>query len=82
VTIRNIHESKPFKDWTVKLAKPGVQTETGIVGWSLYLSEGGATWLTSEHCAEPPKPGETARFYGKGFGYIIEGIVIGDRFYR
>jgi hypothetical protein len=79
--MRNINENKTFKDWTVKKAEPAVHCQ-GEVGWNLYLVEGGATWLTSMYCAETPKPGETARFYGKGFGYMIEGIEIANRFYR
>lgn len=67
---------------TVKHAKPAVQVCSGIVGWNLDLVEGGGVWLTSEHCAVTPQPGEPVELAGKGFGYIIEGITIGGRFYR
>lgn len=66
----------------VRRAEPGVQTATGIVGWSLYLDPGGSVWLTSEHCAETPRPGEEVILHGRGFGFVITGIVIGGRTYR
>lgn len=70
-----------FYDAIVRKAEPGVQSATGIVGWSLYTDYGG-TWLTSEQCAVQPQPGEKVRFYGKGMGYWIRGIVIEGRAYR
>ena len=74
--------SDQYEEATVRLAEPGVQTETGIVGWNLYFAEGGSVWLTSEQCAETPRPGERVRLGGRGFGYRVEWIEIGGRTYR
>jgi hypothetical protein len=67
---------------TVRVAEPAVQAGTGIVGWDLCFVEGGSVWLTSEHCAETPRPGERIRLGGRGFGYRVEWIEIGGRRYR
>jgi hypothetical protein len=67
---------------TVKRAEPAVQGDTGIVGWNLSFVEGSCIWLTSEHCAQTPQFGERAVLAGRGFGYRVEGIEIGGRFYR
>jgi hypothetical protein len=67
---------------TVRRADPAVHTPTGIVGWDVTFVEGGATWVSSEHCAETPRPGERAHLGGRGFGYRIESIEIGGRRYR
>ena len=75
-------DGRAYWDLTVERADPGVQTCSGIVGWSLYAVEGGGTWLTFENCAEQPQPGERIRYYGRGFGFPIEGIEIGGRVYR
>lgn len=39
-------------------------------------------FVTSEHCSVQPQKGEPAKLYGKGFGYQVRGVVIGDRVYR
>jgi hypothetical protein len=68
----------------VTSAAAAVQEHTGIVGWDLQLSTG-ALWLTSEHCAETPRPGEEAVLESErelGFGQRITGVVIGGRRYR
>jgi hypothetical protein len=69
------------REYTVTRAEAAVQTHTGIVGWNLYLDHG-CIWLTSEHCADTPQPGERVRLDGFGFGYPITGIEIGGRRYR
>lgn len=60
----------------------GAEPDENGKGWTLSLEEGGCIWLTSEHCQVQPQPGETARLYGKGFGYDVRGIAIGGRVYR
>ena len=70
-----------FSDYVISRVEPAVSVD-GIVGWNLYLVGGGSTWLTSEHCAVTPQPGEIARCYGRGIGFHITGIAIGGRTYR
>ena len=65
-----------FESYIVKEAQPGDG------GWSLTFAEGTGIWCPSEHCQQEPQPGETARLYGKGFGYPVRGIAIGGRSYR
>lgn len=66
-----------FETYTIKTA---VENTHG--GWTLSFDEGSCLWCTGEECKVPPQPGETARLYGKGFGYQVRGIVIGGRVYR
>lgn len=55
---------------------------SGERGWFLTFEGGSGIFCTNEHCAQTPQPGETARLYGKGFGYQVRGIVIDGRVYR
>lgn len=50
-------------------------------GWDLGL-DGSHLFCTNEHCQKAPAVGETARLYGKGFGYMVRGIIIEGRVYR
>ncbi len=51
-------------------------------GWTLSLEDGGGIGCPDSECKQAPVPGETARLYGKGFGYQVRGIVINARVYR
>jgi hypothetical protein len=65
-------------------AEPAVQLHTGLVGWDLKMSTG-SLWLTSQHCAETPQPGEQVAIESErdlAFGQRITAIVIGGRRYR
>lgn len=42
-------------------------------GWSITRSDGWSFFIGKEHGVEP-KPGMTARFYGKGIGFAVRGI--------
>lgn len=49
-------------------------------GWE--VSAGGwGIWVQSDTCHEEPRTGERIRFYGKGFGCDVRGIVISGRVY-
>jgi len=65
-----------FETYKVKGARPCDR------GWELSLEDGGCILCTNERCQREPQQGETARFYGKGFGYRVRGIVIEGRVYR
>lgn len=51
-------------------------------GWTLRLMDGLCLFCTNEQCKVEPKAGETARLYGRGFGYTVRGIIIESRVYR
>jgi len=51
-------------------------------GWAIEFDGGFSILCGRERCTEPPRVGETARLYGKGFGYPVRGIVIEGRVYR
>lgn len=46
----------------------------GELGWSLYFESMGL-FCPGNECEQAPAAGETARLYGKGFGYPVRGIV-------
>lgn len=58
-------DNKPGLISKVVEAKPAVQVDTGIVGWSLTHTKG-CIWLTSERCAQTPLPGELSQFCFSG----------------
>ena len=51
-------------------------------GWSMQLDNGFSFWCPAGNIE--PKPGDTARLYGKGIGYVVRGLFISGRevFYR
>lgn len=60
-----------YQDRTITKVEPsdGGVTITDSDGWSLWLSNPGFT----------PEIGQTARFYGRGIGYLVRGVVIAGR---
>lgn len=52
-------------------------------GWSFRRSDGFSFFASKEHGVEP-KPGMTARFYGKGTGFVVRGLFLDgvEVFYR
>jgi hypothetical protein len=52
-------------------------------GWQITDADGWSFWVPAEHGVEP-QVGELARFYGKGIGFAVRGLVLGGRevFYR
>jgi hypothetical protein len=50
-------------------------------GW-IVKSDGFSLLVPSDLCQQAPTAGETARFYGRGIGYPVRGIVIEGRVYR
>jgi hypothetical protein len=52
-------------------------------GWSMGLGDGGGFFCPQDSPVEP-RPGMTARLYGKGLGYVVRGLFLdGHRvFYR
>lgn len=65
-----------------KIARVEASTAGDRPGWHLTFEAGFGIWCTGEHCQQEPAAGETARLYGKGFGYCVRGIVIEGRVYR
>lgn len=59
----------------------GELTNDGV-GWFLYFDDSSALACPGDQCAVAPAPGETARLYGKGLGYVVRGIVIEGRVYK
>lgn len=51
-------------------------------GWTLSFESGGCLFCPNDLCQRAPVTGETARLYGKGFGYTVRGLVIEGRVYR
>ncbi len=51
-------------------------------GWGLYFDGGLVIHCTSDTCQQAPTVGETARLYGKGFGYAVRGIIVERRVYQ
>lgn len=57
-------------------------TSAGLFeGWEIGAG-GFGIWVPSDICKQAPTPGERIRFYGKGIGYEVRGIVISERVYR
>ncbi len=52
-------------------------------GWSITMKEGFSFWVPKEYGVEPLL-GQIARFYGRGFGYVVRGLDIDGEecFYR
>lgn len=52
-------------------------------GWEMELSDRGCLWISREHGVEP-HVGDTARLYGRGFGYAVRGLDLNGRevYYR
>lgn len=64
--LKDVQPTKPYED----------------PGWTLVTEVGSLFCPNSEGVAEPPKPGERARFYGQGVGYSVRGVVVNDRVYH
>lgn len=69
-------DDKEFWAMSVKSVEPASQgwTVTGSDGWSMYVQ--------NTMCDVAPVPGEPIKFYGRGIGYPVRGIVIGGRVYK
>lgn len=50
-------------------------------GWTLGL-DGSHLFCPKDQCERAPAVGEIARLYGKGFGYVVRGIIIEGRVYK
>lgn len=50
-------------------------------GWTLTFEDGWSLHCPNVECDQPPKIGERASLYGKGFGHTVRGIVIEGRVY-
>ncbi len=54
----------------------------GCDGWNLYVEDDWGIWCPSDQCQTAPAAGETGRFYSKGLGYPVRGIIIEGRVYK
>ena len=63
----------------VRVAK----VEPGERGWSITGSDGWSFWVGAAYGVQP-RVGDLARFYGKGIGFEVRGLVLSGRvvFYR
>ena len=54
-----------------------------LVGWTIRRSDGWSFYVSAAHGVEP-RVGQMARFYGRGIGSVVRGLVIDGRevFYR
>ena len=59
----------------VKITKVEPQERTG--GWSITFDDGWSFWVDAQSPVEP-KPGMTARMYGKGIGSAVRGLFLDD----
>lgn len=57
------------------------EVRDGTDCWEVGVVSGGWISVSKSLCAQAPEPGGPIRFYGRGFGYPIRGIVIADRVY-
>lgn len=48
----------------------------------LRFESGSFLLVRNDRDAQLPKPGEVARLYGKGLGYPVRGVAVGDRVYH
>lgn len=48
----------------------------------LVTEDSGCLCVANPERLPLPKPGDVARFYGRGFGYPVRGVVVGDIVYR
>lgn len=75
-------QSDTFTDYTLTAAKECAD------GFELSAEGGWGFYLQKQYGAAPhgiqPKAGDTARLYGKGFGYVVRGVDINgaEAFYR
>lgn len=74
MTIINWDTDPEYQEWKLTKVEPGEK------GWSLY-ADGCGIFCPGDLCSQAPAVGETARLYGKGFGYRVRGIVIEGRVY-
>lgn len=51
-------------------------------GWSIKMDNGWSMSVDGDKCSVEPQPGEKIRLYGRGIGYPVRGVVIGNRVYR
>jgi hypothetical protein len=73
----NIDTDKQFQTMTIE------SVEERPDGWDVkWADHWGMLYVTNETCKRAPVPGEVARCYGKGGGYVVRGIVINGRVYR
>jgi hypothetical protein len=58
------------------------KVEPGADGWCITADSGWSIFVTSSQCAVEPQLGEPMVLFGRGIGYPVRGIVIGNRVYR
>lgn len=73
----SIDNDSQFEDYIIHAVKPH-----GEHSFTLDLRDGGTLWVENDKGLIRPFPGWTARLYGKGFGFPVRGVVVGDLVYR
>lgn len=70
-----MRDDTEFEEFTVEAVVPG----TG--GFELRHGGGWCLFVPNKDALPLPVPGERGRMYGKGTGYPVRGVVIGERVY-
>lgn len=76
MTTADIHTDEQYREVAIR------EVATCEGGWNITDEEGWSLFVTGEACAIPPDVGERVRMYGRGLGYTVRGVVIGERVYR
>lgn len=71
-----MENDKQYREDTV------AKVRIGSKGWEVQGTDGWSLFVTNSECQTPPKEGETLRYYGRGIGSPVRGIVVGGRTYR
>ncbi len=73
----SISTDKQFGDSTIK----GITPQVHGTGFTLDTSDG-CIFEANPKGLPLPEAGQTVRMYGRGMGYIVRGIVVGEHVYR
>lgn len=71
-----IDNDKQFETHTI------AKVTTHDDGWDVGFFGGMLLWVPNNDCTRAPSPNEEMRLYGRGFGYPVRGITIGENVYR
>lgn len=58
------------------------KVESAANGWSVTCADGWSLLVGNDECSVAPSVGERMIQFGKGIGYTVRGVVIGNRVYR
>lgn len=67
-----------FTDYIISSVEPSTKDPKAF---TLGLADGSCIFVQNDKGLPQPAVGETARLFGRGFGYPVRGIVVGDQVY-